>query len=639
VIPASSKVESTPRYEGESWLELAARTTGVGLFEWDLRAQRVRYSLEWKQQLGYGEGDIGEGVDEWQGRIHPLDQEGAMETLRDLLAGGGHAQGVVLRMRHRDGGFRRMQCQWTVLRDDGGAPVRLIGSHVDITDTHEALEEARKLALAVQQSPASIVITDSDGNIEYVNEKFVEVTGYVPDEVLGQNPRVLKSGETSGEEYRRLWEAISSGQSWRGTFHNRRKDGTLFWERAAIWPIRNAGGAMTHYIAIKEDITGQRELEAQLQQAQKMEAVGRLAGGVAHDFNNLLSVILSYSEFALEHLHEGDPLRGDLREIIQAGERAAALTRQLLAFSRRQVLQPRILDVNEIVAAMQNMLQHVVGEGVDLRLHLATELDPVKADRGQVEQVLMNLAVNARDAMPSGGKLVFETRRKEASGAPASPTDTATFVEIVVTDSGEGMDESTREHCFEPFFTTKPEGQGTGLGLSTVYGIVEQSGGSIEVASEPGRGTSFTIRFPSVGGLELTGGGPPSIGRAPMGHETILLVEDDDAVRAAAARILGAAGYQVHATAGASEAIDACARIQGPVHLVITDIVMPRLSGLELARQLRPLRPEARILFVTGYTPDESLLQGALAAGGEILTKPFDSTLARRVREILDRRH
>jgi CheY-like chemotaxis protein len=361
---------------------------------------------------------------------------------------------------------------------------------------------------------------------------------------------------------------------------------------------------------------------------------------VAHDFNNLLSVILSYTTFALEALHEGDPLGGDLLEVKRAGERAATLTRQLLAFSRKQVLQPVALDLNQIANGIENMLRRIIGEDIDFLQVLAPDLGLTLADPGQIEQVLMNLVVNARDAMPEGGKLTIETSNVEIDEEYAAghvAVKPGSYVQIAVTDTGCGMDEQTRSRIFEPFFTTKEKGKGTGLGLSTVYGIVKQSGGHVWVYSEPGQGTTFKVYLPRAHSLakpvlkEL----PPSV--HPVGGETILVVEDEEALRNVAKRILGAAGYTVLTAANGGEALLTCEQHPTEIHLVLTDVVMPKMSGRVFVERLAKVRPGIRVLYMSGYTDDAIVHHGVLDAGTHFLGKPFTSAdLTRKVREALD---
>ncbi len=510
----------------------------------------------------------------------------------------------------------------------------------DVTDRLRAVETLRKLSRAVEQSPVSVVITDTDGAIEYVNPKFTRVTGYSSEEVLGRNPRILKSGELSPELYREMWNTITAGGEWRGELHNRKKDGELFWEFASISPILDEKGKITHFIAIKEDITGRKLLETQLRASQKMEGIGRLAGGIAHDFNNLLTAILGYSELMEAQLPDDENLRSSLREIRHASERAAALTRQLLAFSRRQVLQPELLDLNAVVSEVETLLRRLIGEDVRLATRLDPALGSVKADPGQLEQVLMNLVVNARDAMPEGGTLTIETANAvlDARFTRGNPdARSGEYAVLTVADTGIGMSDEVRSHAFEPFFTTKEHGKGTGLGLATAYGIVKQSDGHITVESEPGRGTTFRIYFPHAAGAAAPSGLGERPVLSPRGAETILLVEDEPGVRRLARTILEAQGYAVLEAASGDEALAVARSHPGEIHLVATDVIMPGISGRVLWDRLQGLSPNSRVLFMSGYTDDAIARHGVLEPGIAFLQKPFTPfSLAQKVREVLD---
>jgi two-component system, cell cycle sensor histidine kinase and response regulator CckA len=398
-------------------------------------------------------------------------------------------------------------------------------------------------------------------------------------------------------------------------------------------------------VVLSIDVTEARRTEAQLLHAQKMEAVGRLAGSVAHDFNNLLSVILGYSSMLLMDLEASDPLRPDIDLIRAAGEKAAGLTRQLLAFSRQQVLEPRLIDLNELLSDAERMLRRLLGEDVELLMLYDESIPRVLVDPGQIDQVVMNLAVNARDAMPDGGKLTIETKATVLDADYASDhlgVSPGNYVMLAVSDTGVGMDKETQSRIFEPFFTTKEAGKGTGLGLSTVFGIVRQSGGNVWVHSEPGKGTSFKVYLP-VARREAGAEGGPAQHDAPVepatlqGTETILLVEDQDEVRRVAQQILSRAGYHVIAAANAGEALICCERHPGTIHLLLTDLVMPQMSGHELAGRLVPARPEMRVLYMSGYTDRAILQQRILDSGLAYVQKPLvPERLARRVREVLD---
>jgi two-component system cell cycle sensor histidine kinase/response regulator CckA len=535
-------------------------------------------------------------------------------------------------------GARRFLVSKAPRRDAQGRIIGLVGVARDITGLKQADETIRRLSTAVGQSPTAVIITDPTGRIVYVNRKFTEITGYSSDEVVGKNPRLLKSGKTSGEQYRQLWSTILSGAIWRGEYQNRRKNGDFYWASATIAPVKDENGTITNFVATQEDVTETRSLEAQLRQAQKMEAVGRLAGGVAHDFNNLLTVITSYSQLLLEDMAAADPRRADLGEILRAATAAAELTRQLLAFSRQQVLEPRVLNLNDVLAAAGKMLQRLIGEDVALQLTLAPDLGNVKADPGQIEQVIMNLAVNARDAMPDGGKLTIETANIDLDTSYAAQHAVVTpgaYVLVTVTDTGSGMDEPTKARLFEPFFTTKEIGKGTGLGLATVYGIVKQSNGYIWVYSERGHGTSFKVYLPRVSDMTA-----PAAEARPLfangGTETILLAEDASGVRAAAEEILKRLGYTVLVANDGHTALELAAARTDTIHLLVTDVIMPEMSGRQLADRLQQQRPGLKVLYVSGYTDDAIVRHGMLEPGIAFLQKPFTpQTLARKVREVL----
>jgi PAS domain S-box-containing protein len=493
----------------------------------------------------------------------------------------------------------------------------------------------------VQHAPIGIYRSSPDGRFLAVNAALVRMLGYESAaDVLGldlarhvyadpgERDRLLTRDSYTDHDYDEV-EA-----TWK------RKDGRLLTLQLNVRVARNGVGRVEYYETFVRDLTDQRRLQQQLVQSQKMEAVGRLAGGIAHDFNNLLTVITSYSDLLLEDLAPTDPKREDVEQVRHAADGAAALTRQLLAFSRQQVLAPRVVNLSAVVQGVEKMLHRVIGEDVDLVTALDPNVGAVKADVGQLEQVLMNLAVNARDAMPTGGKLTLETANVEheadyAREQEASPV--RRFVMLAVSDTGIGMDEATKARIFEPFFTTKEPGKGTGLGLATVYGIVQQSGGFIWVYSEVGRGTTFKIYLPEVD-APVSSMGDAAATELPRGTETVLVAEDAEAVRAVTRQVLERQGYTVLEAPHGDAALALAAAHDGPIHLLLTDVVMPGLSGRQLADQLTKLRPDTRVLYTSGYTDDAVVRHGVLEAGIAYLQKPFTSGgLARKVREALDR--
>jgi two-component system cell cycle sensor histidine kinase/response regulator CckA len=471
-----------------------------------------------------------------------------------------------------------------------------------------------------------------------VNDAATRLYGYSREELLAMRVTDLRQDKDVPAPVATPAPADRPGQA-QAMWRHRVKDGRLIDVEVAAHAIEYHGHKAM--LAVLIDATLRKQLEERLLQSQKMEAVGMLAGGIAHDFNNLLTIITGYSQLLLSSIPESDRNRSAIEQIMKAGDRAAALTRQLLAFSRRQVMQPKVLDLNLLVNGMAVMLRRLIGEDIELRLDLRKELGRVHADPGQVEQVIMNLVVNARDAMPKGGILTVETANTDLDASYTKPhiaVKPGAYIMLAVSDNGTGMDEGTRAHLFEPFFTTKGQGRGTGLGLSTVFGIVRQSGGNVEVYSEPGTGTSVKLYFPRVDQPATVEADLPAA-TASRGSETILVVEDEEMVRKLVVETLRIEGYQVLEASGPEEARCICKVQSGPIHLMITDVVMPKESGHTLARKLGRLRPLMKVLFMSGYTDSAVVNSGVLDSENEFLQKPFTpGALTRKVREVLEGR-
>jgi two-component system cell cycle sensor histidine kinase/response regulator CckA len=529
---------------------------------------------------------------------------------------------------------------------DGATLIRTIRSTLALHSMHEerhaAEESLRKLSGAVEQSADLVMVTNREGIIEYVNPAFEALTGYRHEEVCGQTPRILKSGEQGPEIYQEMWKTILSGNVYRSILVNRKKSGELFYLEQSICPVRDAVGRITHFIANGRDLTERLRLEAQLLQAQKMDAIGRLAGGVAHDFNNLLTIITSYSELALDAVAQETDLAAKIREILAAARRAAELTRQLLAFSRKQPQALRVADLNQVIADIAKTLPRLIGEDIKFSFEPGKGLGRVRVDPVQIEQILMNLASNARDAMPQGGHLRIETSSvtledEYIHGKPAV-IPKGQYARITVCDDGKGIPPEDLPHIFEPFYTTKGAGEGTGLGLATVYGIVKQNKGFIWVYSESGQGTIFKIYLPCV-----TSSRPATeietirSENLPRGSETILLVEDEPAVRRATAEFLGLQGYTVLQAKDGLDALAVAKDYGAAIHLAITDVVMPNLSGGQLARELACLRPDIKLLFVSGYAGKTVLDHKVFDLETNFLQKPFTlKQLAGKIRKALN---
>jgi PAS domain S-box-containing protein len=505
----------------------------------------------------------------------------------------------------------------------------------------ERNELLARLRLQIERMPIGCLVTGPDGRYTGWNPAAERIFGFTQQEALGRTPFELVVKPGTEELIRDTWRRLYAGDmSAHFTAECRAKDGRTVLCEWYNTPLRGPDGTVESILSMVLDVTERHRLEEQVRQAQKLEAIGQLAGGVAHDFNNLLTIINGYSDLVLESLRPDDPARGLLDEIKKAGERSASLTRQLLAFSRKQVLAPRVLDLNAVILDTEKMLQRVIGEDVRLTTDLHPRLGGVKADAGQLQQVLLNLAVNARDAMPRGGRLTIVTRAVtlDEGAAHARPgVRPGPYALLEVADTGCGMVPEVRAHIFEPFFTTKGPGKGTGLGLAVVHGIVQQAGGHIEVSSEPGAGTAVAIYLPLVGQPARSGksfAGPPP---APRGSETVLLVEDDGAVRALARHVLLGAGYAVLEAGNGEEALRVGAEHRGAIHLLVTDVVMPDMGGRQLAERLLGLRPEMRVLYVSGYTDDAVVRHGVLEDEVHFLPKPFlPDALAHKVREVLD---
>lgn len=572
----------------------------------------------------------------------PESEKKEFERLRKQVIGGKVLTRIEGTRQRKDGTLILINLSTGALFDKTGKVAGYISIFEDITDRKKSEAERERLLAAIEQSDESIFITDSSGIIQYVNPAFESISGYKKEEIYGQNPRILKSGKQDAAFYENLWKTLLAGQTYKGRIINKRKDGSFYTEDASISPVFDSEGSIVNFVAVKRDVTPHIQLETQFQQAQKMESVGRLAGGVAHDFNNMLTIIMSYVQIAMKSLNPSSGTYKDLEQVDKAARKSADITRQLLAFARKQAVTPKILDLNETLESMLKMIRRLIGENIELIWHPGSALLPVMADPAQIDQIIANLCVNARDAIQGIGKINIETSdtildedycRTHPGFLPGR------FVTLSISDTGCGMSKDTLEKIFEPFFTTKEIGRGTGLGLATVYGIVKQSKGFINVYSEPQKGSTFKIYFPQHAGVS----GPsaaeeekkPVIGKG----EAILVVEDDITILDLVNKILSGLNYKILKARTPSQALGLAEKNAGYIDLVLSDMVMPEMSGHDLARRLKILYPDLKLIFMSGYTEAAFHHQGESDNHIPYIQKPFGANeLALKVRNTLDAR-
>ena len=609
----------------------------------DMDGNRIYNSQSYSRVLGYDEDELKHSSSFEQ--VHPDDRERVRKAAEDARRTG-IGRTLEYRIRHKDGSWRVLESTASVIRTPRGEPQKLVIVNRDITERKEAAESLRQsesgFRSMVEDAPYGIFRCHSNGKLLSANPAFQRMLRYDhPDELLQTN--LVEDVFDSPSEFQKLKNLVDDGKEFKDVaVELRRKDGNKITVRCRGRSVTDPEG-LPSFDVFAEDVTEKRILERQLQMAAKMEAVGRLSGGVAHDFNNLLGVIIGYSQLFKRKLDPQSPLREHAEEIEKAGQRAAALTRQLLAFSRQQVLTPAVLNLNDLVAEMLKMLPRLIGEDIAVSTSLAADLGRVKADHGQIEQVIMNLAVNARDAMPSGGQLRIETANRELDQGYVRHHPGARsgqYVMLSVVDSGTGIDAETLAHIFEPFFTTKELGKGTGLGLATVYGVVKQSEGYVWVDSELGKGASFQIFLPRVE-EEQTAQVPMKTleGQGAGASETILLVEDSEPLRKLTRSFLESHGFDVLVAQNGEEAIDVEARTSKKIHLLLTDVVMPGINGRVLAERLHLKQHEMKVLYISGYTDSFIAIHGVLERGMTLLNKPYtEDELVQKVRETLRRR-
>jgi PAS domain S-box-containing protein len=620
----------------EERLRLALTASQMGVLEWDLTANTVFCSTECYNIFGFKGFD---GSLEYVTKIvHPEDRDRVWMRIKEALE-----KRTIFKDEFRiiqpDGNVRWVMGLGQAEYNADGQPLRLVSNTQDITERKQTESERERLIRAIEQITEAVAITDHKGTIQYVNPAFVAMTGYTPKQAIGQNCRILKSGRQDEGFYRNLWETISIGRTWTGRMVNKRKNGSLYTEESTISPVLDFSGKIVNYVAVKRDITEHLRLSDHLVHAQKMESVGQLAGGVAHDFNNMLGIILGYAEIALDEVGLLSPFNEYLTGIRKAARRSADITQQLLAFASKQTINPHAIDLNQTIEYMLKMLQRLIGENVDIAWLPEVDLHPVKMDPVQIDQILANLVVNARDAIKGVGTVTIKTENVVCDAAYCAAQRglaPGEYVMLSVSDKGCGMDKKTQSRIFDPFFTTKVFGKGTGLGLATVYGIVKQNGGFINVYSEPGRGTTFKIYIPrhAAGIAEAMA---PSAAELPKNHcETVLLVEDEPELLKMGKRMLEKLGYNVLTADTPCKALCLVGEHAGKIHLLLTDVVMPEINGWDLAEQLLAKKPGMNCLFMSGYTADVIANHGVLKENMQFIQKPFSiQELAAKVREAL----
>ena len=607
----------------------------------DMEGQRLFNSLSYQKVLGYSPEELqASSVFE---QIHPDDRERVKNAAEEARRSG-IGKTLEYRIRHKDGAWLVFESTSSVIRNARGEPEKLVIVNRNITERKRAEEALRRsetdFRSVVEDAPYGIYRANLMGRFTQVNPALVRLLGYEQEQELMKQDLATDVFRHS-DEYRRLTDLLVRTEEIRDMeMEWKKQDGTPITVRCSGRRVKDENGVPSYFEVFAEDVTEKRVLEKQLRMAQKMEAIGRLSGGIAHDFNNLLGVIIGYSSVLKKSLSSDGVLSEHASEIEKAGQRAASLTKQLLAFSRQQVLTPAVLSLNTLVSDMEKMLPRLLGEDIEVSLLLAPDLGNVKADQSQIEQVIINLAVNARDAMPTGGSLKIETTNAELDQAytrnhPGSRI--GRYVMLAVTDTGIGMDPETLAHIFEPFFTTKELGKGTGLGLATVYGIIKQSNGYIWVDSAPGNGASFQIYLPLHEGHVASQQSRVDPAEKLGGSENILLVEDAEPLRKLAQTFLEGGGFRVLSATSGKDALEVAGRFEGTFDLLLTDVVMPGMNGRALAEQLQPRQPGMKVLYMSGYTDSFIAGHGVLEPETHLLHKPFTKeVLLHKVREVLD---
>jgi PAS domain S-box-containing protein len=630
----------------ESRERLLLALQAAGMASWDLNNQTgdIADDAHWLPSFGYQTHEIEPNLQSVNALMHPDDLPVIERAALDHLAGKTEYYSVEYRIRNKSGSWVWIMDRGKLIsRDSAGNPLRTIGVHFNISELRNAAElikESKEYFNQIINCIADpIFVKDREHKFLLLNDAFCNFDGRQREELLGKVSSSILPEEIAGPREEQDEEAFSRGAGYSSEDNLPDQEGRIhsFLTKKSL--LKDKDGSL-QMVGVLRDITELKRLQDQFVQSQKMEAIGMLAGGVAHDFNNLLTVIKGYAEVLAEDIDPADPKRRDLEQILKAGSQAASLTSQLLAFSRKQILQPEILDLNAEITHMSSMVRRLIGENIKLAIIAQPELGSINADPGRVQQIILNLAVNARDAMPNGGRLTLETANvnfdntyvKERPVVRPGP-----YIMLAISDNGVGMDSATQARIFEPFFTTKEKGKGTGLGLSTVYGIVKQSDGFIWVYSEPANGTTFKIYFPRVEGHSSKAAPESDAEQSLLGSETVLVVEDEDSVRNLTCRILKERGYSILEASNGKEALEIALKYSGDIHLVITDVVMPEMGGKALVTHLQASRPGIRVLFVSGYTDNAIVHHGILDPDVEFLQKPFGiETLARKVRKFFD---
>jgi PAS domain S-box-containing protein len=622
-------------------LRFVARAVNDVIWDWDIRTNALVWNDSVEYVFGHKQNKIFPEIQWWYDHIHPEDRDRVVAGIHGVLDHGGTSWSDFYRYRRADGTYASVNDRGYVARDNAGTATRMMGAMTDVTErsrSEAAIRFQAQLLNAVQQA---VVATDPEGIVIFWNAFAENLYGWTAEEAVGKPIHELTPSPFLRDHGGEIGQRGAAGESWTGEYVVSGKSGKAFPALLTTAPVRDERGIVVGYVRVSIDLTERRNLEEQFRQSQKMDAVGRLAGGIAHDFNNLLTVIKLNTEIIMEGFDPTDPRSEDLKQIRSAAERASSLTKQLLAFSRKQILQPRVLDLNSVVASVEPMLRRLIGEDIVIASNCAAR-GYLVADPGQLEQILVNLVVNARDAMPQGGTITIETQNVEldenytSEHAPVVP---GRYVMMGVADNGVGMTADTREHAFDPFFTTKEAGKGTGLGLATVYGIVKQSGGYVWIYSEPAHGTTLKLYFPEVSAAAAFQAVEykPASKEAARGSETILLVEDEEAVRGLASRILEKQGYRVLSAQHGREAMDIATSEDGEIDLVLTDVVMPGMNGRGLVERLAGIRPHMKSLYMSGYTDDDIIRRGFIEPSKSFLQKPFTSeALLLTVRKVLD---